>query len=162
MYNNHIHRKVDGRGRITISKNVRDVYGLDGATLEIFTENDLIILRKVDDPHAHRRRSIRDGTKGTSMCNFCICSSCIGFRCPWAFGYVGRGNTGETPPDRCTRCVEKGYTPIHDCDFYNSKKRKKIYRVKFKRKKTKHGKVMSELKEIKELIVKTKYPPNSV
>jgi AbrB family looped-hinge helix DNA binding protein len=153
MYNNHHQRKLDSQGRVCIPKRIRETYKLDGAKLEFFTENDLIILRRTDGTVFHPRLSIRDGTKGTSPCNFCLCSSCIGFKCPWSFGFVDARNTGEIRPARCRKCTGMSLEYIHDCDFYLSKKQKKIYRARIKKKEPLSSIIRKEIDELK-LILK--------
>jgi len=147
MYNNKITRKLDSRGRFCIPKNIREVYELETAEIEVFTENDLIIIRKVipDEPLPRQR------TRETSHCNFCICSSCNGFGCPWV-DKVYRYNLNNYLYNRCSKCVKKGLEKIHDCDFYTAKKRVKFY---YKRKiavKSKYDVVLEELQELKKLV----------
>lgn len=43
-------RKVDPLGRITLPKELRDIYGLDsGARMEVFTSNDGLVIRKYQE-----------------------------------------------------------------------------------------------------------------
>jgi hypothetical protein len=154
MYDNGW-RKFDGRGRICVPKHIREVYALENATVEIFTEGELIILRKVGDSReigsypargANRRR-------GTSHCNFCICSSCIGFRCPWA-GVFKRLDVSGKYKARCEKCARGEVEPIHDCDFFANRRAKRFYVYRPKKQETRHGRVMRELRGIRALIEK--------
>jgi AbrB family looped-hinge helix DNA binding protein len=151
-------RKFDARGRICIPKKIRDVFDLKNSVVDIFTENDLIIICKASvhaEDFSAARTSTRK-TRGTSVCNRCLCSSCNGFRCPWAFGFVGRTKTDGTLPDRCFKCGNVAQELIRDCDFYTNKKSKKFYRYRPKMKKTKWQifleEVRGEFKEFKKIM----------
>jgi hypothetical protein len=151
MYNNNTLRPLDSRGRVVIPKRIRTVYELENAVVEILTENELIILRKPDldnptDPKIKKR------SKGTSGCNFCICSTCTGFGCPW-IPKIYRSMVDRYPPKRCWACFEKQQKKIHDCDFYTPKKRKKFYRKKIVKQLTNHDKIMLELAELKGMLI---------
>ncbi|MCL1881806.1 MAG: hypothetical protein FWF76_06470 [Oscillospiraceae bacterium] len=125
--------------------------------IEIFTENELIILCFVDDTsaHQHRPRKFRELPKGTSHCNFCICSSCNAFLCPWA-GHFKRLDTSGAFKARCEKCSAGKVGVIHDCDYYTARKRTKFYKVKKRKKQTQFGIVMRALGEIKDLVSKDK------
>jgi AbrB family looped-hinge helix DNA binding protein len=153
MYNNNIHRKLDARGRLVIPKHIRNVFRLEDGTVEIFTENDLIILRKVT-VHADEISKPRPSARGTSGCNYCICSSCTGFGCPWVSKVYRYGWTiGESIPERCRRCMTTpGMEKIHDCDFYTAKKRTKFYYKRIVKAESKHDILMRELSELKSLL----------
>jgi bifunctional DNA-binding transcriptional regulator/antitoxin component of YhaV-PrlF toxin-antitoxin module len=149
VYKNLPVRRVDSRGRFTIPAHIRDVFEVEGADLEILTEGDLIVLRKAEPPT--KRPTIFDGRKGTSGCNYCICSSCTGWGCPWVpQTQRHKWVIGLRSPPRCGRCSER----IHDCDFYTPRKRKRFYYLKKKRVPTRHSIVMGELRELKGLITK--------
>jgi hypothetical protein len=154
MYDNG-HRKFDARGRLCVPKHIREVYQLENAKVEVFTENDLIIIRKVADnaERTPRARSSAFGSlriRGTSDCNFCICSSCIGFRCPWA-GTLDRLDVSGKYKIRCEKCSRGEVEPIHDCDFFANRRAKRFYRLIPAKKLTNHGLVMRELREIKKM-----------
>jgi len=157
MFNNN-RRKFDARGRLCVPKHIREVYQLEHAKVEIYTENDLIIIRKVADnaDEIPRTRTSAFGVfrrLGTSHCNFCICQSCLAFRCPWAGVFKRLDITGKFKA-RCEKCSRGELEPILDCDFYNNRRAKKFYALKPKKKITNHGLVMRELREIKDLIEK--------
>jgi bifunctional DNA-binding transcriptional regulator/antitoxin component of YhaV-PrlF toxin-antitoxin module len=152
MYNNNIIRRLDSRGRLVIPIRIREVFDIESAAVEIFSENDLICIRKHDtDGEAHRLRR----PKGTSMCNRCICSSCTGFGCPWLHK-VYRYSTGTLKrgtPERCRLCIPKKLGMIHDCDFYTRRKLRKFYvKRSVVRKEGKFDVVLNELRELKKLI----------
>jgi hypothetical protein len=155
MYDNG-YRKFDARGRICIPKHIREVYELENAVVDIFTENDLVIIRKVTD-NPDRDSPGRTSAfglfhrRGTSHCNFCICSSCNAFRCPWA-GVFKRLDTSGLYKSRCEKCGCSDIEPIHDCDFYTQRKRKRFYVFKPKKRITNHGLIMRGLRELKELL----------
>jgi hypothetical protein len=149
-------RKFDARGRLCVPKHIREVYNLENAKVEVFTEGDLIIFRKVAEgaEQTPRPRSSAFGTSrrvGTSGCNFCICQSCIGFRCPWA-GVYRRLDISGGHKVRCEKCSRGEVKPIHDCDFFTNRRAKKFYALKPKKKTTNHGIVMNALREIRDMI----------
>jgi len=152
MYNNHMTRKLDGQGRIVIPIHIRRTYDLKDSYVEIFSENDLICIRKVDTPP--KPLSIFQRGKGTSGCNFCICSSCTGFGCPWVPEvYRFKWSIGLRTPERCWRCMTKKMDLIHDCDFYTRRKRTKFYvKKRWIHKMSNHDVVMRELAELKRLL----------
>jgi bifunctional DNA-binding transcriptional regulator/antitoxin component of YhaV-PrlF toxin-antitoxin module len=154
MYNNNIVRKLDNHGRLVIPANIRQVYELDNCKVEVFSENDLICIRKTNDKENQTPKS-RKFSKGTSGCNFCICSSCTGWNCPWVRESCRYGWTiGTLSPERCKICMSKDIGLIHDCDFYTRRKRMKFYFKKKVKIKTKHEIVMQELSELKKLLDK--------
>ena len=147
-------RKFDARGRLCIPKNIREVYNLENSPVDIFTENDLIIISKAS-VHAEEFQQVRSSawrySQGASFCNFCLCSSCTSFGCPHAFAF-GKSKTDGTLPDRCYKCQDKNIGRIRDCDFYTPKKRKKFYRYKPKKRETFRSVILRELGELKRLL----------
>jgi len=156
MYSNNARRKLDTRGRLVIPKYIRDVFDLETGQVEIFTENDLICIRKVADS-ANGISQSRPSARGTSYCNYCICSSCNGFGCPWVARVYQTGwSIGQRNPERCRLCVQKRFERIHDCDFYTAKKRKKFYVKRSLRRPSQHEIIIRELSELKKML---KRPP---
>ena len=148
MYNNNCTRKLDNRGRLVIPKHIREVYDLENCRVEIFSENDLICIRKVDP-----ERVLNHHARGTSSCNFCLCSSCTGFGCPWIVK-IYRYQTDGLLPWRCHRCgqdVER-FGPIHDCDFYTSRKRKRFYVRRKLNQPSKLDLLIEDVKELKSIL----------
>lgn len=149
MYNNRIVRKIDSYGRLCIPKNIREVYDFKhGDRFEFFTENDLLCIRKYD-PTAP---VVRKYPQGTSHCNFCLCSNCTGYACPWIIEF-SRYQTDGLLPNRCEKCIRMNLKRIHDCDFYTCHKRVRFYaKRKWFFKETNHDKVMRELAELKKIL----------
>jgi hypothetical protein len=143
-----------------IPARIRSVFGLDSDFIEIFSENDLICIRKADESDvAHQpydtskvaHRLARN--QGTSSCNRCICSSCTGFGCPWvAKVYRYEYSLKLMSTERCRICSAKNIGMIHDCDFYTPRKRKKFYKPKIIRKESKHDILMRELADLKKML----------
>ena len=132
MYINKTPRKLDSRGRLVIPARIRRIFQIDNGEVEILTENDLICIRAVSQEQKEKsdsRASASSPTRGTSLCNRCICSSCTGFGCPWIAKHW-RYQTDGRMPNRCHKCAVNRMETIHDCDFYTSRKRKRFYTVR--------------------------------
>ncbi|MCL1903365.1 MAG: AbrB/MazE/SpoVT family DNA-binding domain-containing protein [Oscillospiraceae bacterium] len=155
MYNNKIRRKIDCRGRVVIPKHIRDVFKLELCEVEVFTENDLICIRKFTDRENEKTNRVTS-VQGTSGCNYCLCQSCNGFGCPWVAKIYRTGwSIGRMSTERCRICSSTpGFKRIHDCDFYTSKKRVKFYYKRKVKPINKHDVIMRELSELKSLLTK--------
>ena len=144
MINNNLIRSVDSSGRLLIPKRIRDIFRLEASRVEIFSENDLICIRRFE--------GFQKITKtGTSGCNRCLCESCSGFGCPWV--YKSWRYDLNQHRERCFICMTRNIGLIHDCDFYKSRRRVKFYLKKpYEFPETKADIIIRELGELRALI----------